>query len=73
MSCTDTNIQKVRKLICRRRVGARFTSRDVAKEVGLTSTEAGNILKWQGEVRLIPKGRGQRHSIWEKIAEVAEA
>lgn len=62
---------RVRRFLSRKKIGDRFLAEEVAKGANLKSrTQAGNILKWQPEVRKRAIAPGSPHYEWELIAEV---
>ena len=61
------NYLRVQKWLKDKPVGFRFISRDVAKEANLTGADVGNILKWQDNVRKLPKKLPGNIIVWERV------
>lgn len=59
--------QNVLNWIAAKQPGEKFASRDIAKEVNLTSDDVGNILKWQENVKKSGKLRGTNTVVWERV------
>lgn len=73
MSRQLTNEQRVQQSILKRAIGERFCAQDIAKECCLTGTEAGNILKYQENVRHVSRTVARVKGQWERICPGAKA
>ena len=61
------NYRRVQAWLTKKPPGYRFISKSVAKAVNLTGADVGNILKWQDNVRKLPKKLPGNIIVWECV------
>lgn len=61
------NYKKVRDWLRDKPAGHRFTAAQIAKAKNLTGADVGNIIKWQSDIRKLPKRLPGNVTQWEKM------